>query len=182
VFWENLLGGIAEDTTKGAEGKEDIPTTEGDRRPSARSDLSVSADWSPVVRSVGAFIGIAFAIRKLPWQSTLQVSLTLALVNPVLWYIIDRSKPGFLLSTIIGITGTAVLAASNSELVPQPATSPAANITPEAHVGGGRGEGGIWVRSESVAVWTWIASVLFCSCVCFGNVGRMLALRWEVQK
>jgi hypothetical protein len=64
VFWENLLGGIAEDTTKGVEGKEDISTTEGDRRPSARSDLSVSADWSPVVRSVGAFIGIAFAIVR----------------------------------------------------------------------------------------------------------------------
>ncbi|TVY62350.1 hypothetical protein LSUE1_G010176, partial [Lachnellula suecica] len=37
----------------------------------------LGADWTPVVRSVGAFVGIAFAIRKLPWASTLQASLTL---------------------------------------------------------------------------------------------------------
>lgn len=34
------------------------------------------------------------------------------------------------------------------------------------------------VRGESeerAAVMTWISSVLFCSCVCFGNVGRKLS-------
>ncbi|GME51837.1 INSIG domain-containing protein [Neofusicoccum parvum] len=66
-------------------------------------------DWNDVVRSVGAFVGIAFAIRKLQWQSTLQISLTLALVNPALWYLLDRSKPGFTLSMLVGLTGTAVL-------------------------------------------------------------------------
>jgi hypothetical protein len=30
--------------------------------------------------------------------------------------------------------------------------------------------------NESIGMWTWIASVLFCSCVCFGNIGRRLAL------
>jgi len=33
--------------------------------------------------------------------------------------------------------------------------------------------GGV-VSYESVGVATWIASVLFCSCVCFGNIGRMM--------
>ena len=32
------------------------------------------------------------------------------------------------------------------------------------------------VSVESFGVGTWIASVLFCSCVCFGNLGRRLAL------
>ncbi|EOD45229.1 putative insig domain-containing protein [Neofusicoccum parvum UCRNP2] len=49
------------------------------------------------------------APRKLQWQSTLQISLTLALVNPALWYLLDRSKPGFTLSMLVGLTGTAVL-------------------------------------------------------------------------
>ncbi|KAL1839695.1 hypothetical protein VTJ49DRAFT_1260 [Mycothermus thermophilus] len=37
------------------------------------------ADWALVIRGIGAFVGIVFAIRKLPWASTMQVSLTLAL-------------------------------------------------------------------------------------------------------
>ncbi|KAK2753567.1 hypothetical protein FQN54_007344 [Arachnomyces sp. PD_36] len=140
------------------------------------------ADWYAVVRSVGAFVGIAFAIRKLPWQSTLQVSLTLALVNPVLWYLIDRSKPGFVLSAIVGVSGMLVLLGINPEMVPPPATSHqgsmVGNGTGEAGVGGGE-EGGVMmggISHETIAVGTWIASVLFCSCVCFGNIGRRLAL------
>ncbi|EEH19174.2 hypothetical protein PABG_01493 [Paracoccidioides brasiliensis Pb03] len=78
------------------------------------------ADWNSVVRSTGAFVGIAFAIRKLPWQSTLQVSLTLALVNPFLWYLIDRSKPGFMLSTAVGLVGMVALLGINSDVVPAP--------------------------------------------------------------
>ena len=112
--------------------------------------------------------------RKLPWQSTLQVSLTLALVNPVLWYLIDRSKPGFILSAIVGITGTAVLLGVNPDMVPPPATPSliaiAPNISYESVISDRM------ISNESIGVWTWIASVLFCSCVCFGNIGRRLAL------
>ncbi|KAG7290229.1 hypothetical protein NEMBOFW57_000227 [Staphylotrichum longicolle] len=84
------------------------------------------ADWALVVRGIGAFVGIVFAIRRLPWASTMQVSLTLALANPFLWYLIDRSKPGFLLSAAVGVGGAAVL--------------------------------------------------MVMGCVCFGNIGRRLAL------
>jgi MFS family permease len=151
-----------------------------------------AADWTPVVRSVGAFIGIAFAIvniskschwlrtanheiqRKLPWQSTLQVSLTLALVNPVLWYLVDRSKPGFIFSAVVGVVGTFVLLEINPDILPSPTIqSPkaaSANVTSQE-------EGfSSFVSQESIGIWTWIASVLFCSCVCFGNIGRRLAL------
>ncbi|KAI9781407.1 MAG: hypothetical protein M1839_006001 [Geoglossum umbratile] len=90
---------------------------------SDKAGNGLAADWNPAVRSVGAFVGIAFAIRKLPWQSTLQVSLTLALVNPVLWYLIDRSKAGFLLSSVVGLAGTALLLGINPKIVPAPATA-----------------------------------------------------------
>ncbi|KAI9788679.1 MAG: hypothetical protein M1816_006730 [Peltula sp. TS41687] len=149
-----------------------------------------NGDWNPVVRSIGAFVGIAFAIRKLPWQSTLQVSLTLALVNPVLWYIIDRSKPGFFLSALVGVTGTALLFSINPDIVPVPAhahastatlsppplaASPSANNNQTGGTSGAAWHGVGLV--DSIGVGTWIASVLFCSCVCFGNIGRRLALR-----
>ncbi|KAL9062993.1 MAG: hypothetical protein Q9157_008494 [Trypethelium eluteriae] len=162
-----------------------------------QSPSVLGTDWSLVVRSVGAFVGIAFAIRKTPWQSTLQLSLTLALVNPVLWYILDRSKPGFVISAIVGLTGTAVLLAVNPDVVPSPAPhsrhpsfssalSHALNRTKTAPANGPIANGsalrpdGVFAgltSAESVGVATWIASVLFCSSICFGNIGRKLALK-----
>ena len=142
--------------------------------------------WMDIVRSIGAFVGIAFAIRKLPWQSTLQLSLTLALANPAIWFIVDRSPPGFVLSTCFALGGTLVLLGMNPALMPSP--SPAEVL--RAHVlrnGGSRSRIanttldseelvlGIFTQ-DSVGVATWIASVLFVSSVCFGNIGRRLAL------
>ena len=162
------------------------------KRPRSSSESGMGAEWNPVVRSIGAFIGIAFAIvcpilcfwimnsllirlqRRLPWQSTLQVSLTLALVNPVLWYLIDRSKPGFILAATIGIFGTFVLLGINPEMVPSPATP-----SPSANGSNGSVESVVpsyLMSHEIIGVWTWVASVLFCSCVCFGNIGRKLAV------
>lgn len=198
-----------------------------------RSRDDAGQDWNDVVRSVGAFVGIAFAIvsadffsifasffpcasplrrslstasevfpvvdrllicrslqRKLPWQSTLQVSLTLALVNPALWYLLDRSKPGFTLSMLVGLTGTAIMLllgqhADSVAFIPSPpivgGTGPNSSVRLGAR-GGRVGAGGIGGGAESdyestVGVATWFASVLFCSCVCFGNIGRKLAIQ-----
>ena len=112
--------------------------------------------------------------RKLPWTSTLQASLTLALVNPVLWYLIDRSKPGFILSTAVGATGTALLLVSNPDMMPSPAS--AFNSTSKYPFPGKANWAGDWAGRESIEGAVWILSVLFCSCVCFGNIGRRLAL------
>jgi len=148
-----------------------------------------SVQWNDVVRSVGAFVGVAFAIRKLPWSSPLQLTLTLALVNPFLWYLIDRTPTGFTLSTIMGTLGTATILFINPTLVPSPtdhiptsanAASTLTNHTAEpaavaggASVGNGVLLGGL-LSYESVGVATWLASVLFCACVCFGSIGRLL--------
>ncbi|KAF2157128.1 hypothetical protein K461DRAFT_289471 [Myriangium duriaei CBS 260.36] len=138
--------------------------------------------WNDVVRSIGALVGIAFAIRRLPWQSTLQLSLTLALLNPAIWYLLDRTSPGFILSTFVSLTGTALCLAINPDLIPPPSpsnairgtTSSAVNSTGShtAHAEAGKVAGVF--SHESVGVATWIASVLFISCVCFGSIGRRL--------
>ena len=104
------------------------------------------------------------------------MSLTLALVNPVLWYLVDRSKAGFLVSSVVGLAGMALCLGINPNMVPPPAAaipSLHANTTgiPSQNVGNES-----LVSVESFGVGTWIASVLFCSCVCFGNIGRRLAL------
>ncbi|EEQ88604.1 hypothetical protein RJZ56_000344 [Blastomyces dermatitidis] len=195
VVWEEFVGGDGEGEEDGAgvgekmdggggnvevsnrdltgsgsgsgDGKVNVKVNGGQQ---LKSSQSIAADWNQVVRSIGAFVGIAFAIRKLPWQSTLQVSLTLALVNPFLWYLIDRSKPGFMLSTAVGLLGMVTWLGVNPDVVP----APTANVG-EANAIAGSG-GMLLASQESIAVGTWIASVLFCSCVCFGNIGRRLAV------
>jgi len=107
--------------------------------------------------------------------------VTLALANPALWYLLDRTKPGFTLSLSVGLLGTAALLLVNPEWVPAPSghtLNQNATTFSERFSMAREGEhaemlGGV-VSYESVGVATWIASVLFCSCVCFGNIGRMM--------
>ncbi|KAL2264024.1 hypothetical protein VTK26DRAFT_3328 [Humicola hyalothermophila] len=170
------------------------------------------ADWALVVRGIGAFVGIVFAIRKLPWASTMQLSLTLALANPFLWYLIDRSKPGFLLSAAVGLAGSVVLGSLGPDVMPSPMglggssfssmSGPSSSRfgTPRGGTNGGGGSGnegarnasgthqewdlasfasswgGLVPSQETIETSMWMLSVLFCSCVCFGNIGRRLAL------
>jgi hypothetical protein len=161
---------------------EDIEEREEDvrRRNAGSSRKQGMVAWNDVVRSVGAFVGIAFAIRKLPWQSTLQLSLTLALANPAIWFLVDRSPPGFILSALVSLGGTGMLLGVNPALIPSPSPRPvlherARNATALLN-GSEELVLGLFTQ-ESVGMATWIASVLFVSCVCFGNIGRKLAPR-----
>lgn len=147
----------------------------------------LGAEWNPIVRIVGAFVGIAFAIvsasrrthdesctdalqRRLPWASTLQVSLTLALVNPMIWYLVDRTRTGFALSAAIAVSGAALLLRVNPAMVPAP---PAGGFAGAVSRGGAMGElGGVGYETVGAAVW--ISSVLFSGTVCLGNIGRRL--------
>ena len=168
------------DTFWAPEGDDTVPETDRDRK----NDRGLDG-WIDVVRSIGAFVGIAFAIRKLPWESTLQLSLTLALANPALWYLIDRSPPGFVLSSFFAVGGTAIMLGIHPALVPSP--TPAEVLRNHVARNGGL-KGSLTVlpdedlllgifSQDSVGVATWIASVFFVSAVCFGNIGRWLAPR-----
>ena len=139
-------------------------------------------DWHSVVRSITAFVGVAFAVRKLPWQSSLQLSLTLALANPAIWYTIDRSPPGFVLSTVVSVCGTAALLGINPALVPTPSLAHVHDahrprVALGAEVSAAQGDELVLgvISLESISVAAWISSVLFVSCICFGNIGRLLA-------
>jgi hypothetical protein len=109
----------------------------------------------------------------------MQLSVTLALTNPFLWYLLDRTTAGLVLSTAIGVFSTVALLAINPGLIPVPTTAHASRSYSSPNgtasstgrgVFGGLGE----MSDELVGVATWIASVMFCSCVCFGNIGRLL--------
>ncbi|KXJ97440.1 insulin-induced protein-domain-containing protein [Microdochium bolleyi] len=142
-----------------------------------------STDWALAVRGIGTFIGIAFAIRKLPWDSTLQLSLTLAMVNPVLWFLIDRSTPGFLVSSAVGLAGSVVLLGLKPEMVATP-TGPSFNSMMGVYGGHSHTNGSSpylgslllrgWADQRTVETVIWMLSVLFCCSLCFGNIGRRM--------
>ncbi|PSS03793.1 insulin-induced protein-domain-containing protein [Coniella lustricola] len=146
-----------------------------------QDDDTAGTDWALVVRGIGAFAGIVFALRKVPWASTMQVSLTLAMVNPLLWYLIDRSKPGFVLSAATGLVGSVVLMGVNPEIMPAPASLSSGSLAHNNGTGHADGGGetlvlGGLATQKTIETSIWVLSVLFCSCVCFGNIGRRLAL------
>ena len=109
----------------------------------------------------------------------MQVSLTLGLVNPFLWWLIDRSVSGFLLSSAVGVTGSALLMGLSPGMMPAPihALGHDRNGSSGATTAGGPLVLGGLARQDTVEMGIWVVSVLFCSCVCFGNIGRRLALR-----
>ncbi|KAF3912157.1 hypothetical protein ABW21_db0206319 [Orbilia brochopaga] len=136
-------------------------------------ERDITPVWNPAVRSIGAFVGIAYAIRKLPWQSTLQASLTLAFVNPVLWYLLDRTRTGFWLSSFVAIFGSMFLIGFNPDFVAIPSDD-GVGIVEKLRMTAAAGDG---VQMQVVGATTWIASVLYVSCLCFGNIGRRLSGR-----
>lgn len=109
------------------------------------------ADWSSIIRSIAAFMGVAYGIRKLSWTSTLQAAFYWGMVNPCLWFILDATRNGFILSCLTAIVGTTVFAIIFPNHLPTPGLS-----------------------EEYVSVTVWVASVFFCCSICFGNTGRRL--------
>ncbi|KAF2280944.1 uncharacterized protein EI97DRAFT_429036 [Westerdykella ornata] len=144
------------------------------------SEPSTGEQWNEIVRSIGAFVGIAFAIRRLPWESTLQLIITLALVNPALWYILDRTRNGVLFSLTSTSLITSFIFLANPDILPSPEPLVAVNATQLASAVTGRSDpkqrfAGV-ISYDNVATATWVGSVIFCSCICFGGIGRRLAV------
>lgn len=109
------------------------------------------ADWSSIIRACAAFLGIAYGVRKLPWASTAQVAALWGLINPFLWYLLDATRNGFILSSITAIVGTMVFATLFPSHLPSPE-----------------------LTGPYIAVAVWIASANYCCSICFGNLGRRM--------
>ncbi|KAF3191530.1 hypothetical protein TWF106_009377 [Orbilia oligospora] len=162
-IWEDYVWESGSDEDDGKGGKDS--SSGGEERG------EVTPGWNPAVRSIGAFVGIAYAIRKLPWQSTSQASLTLASANPVLWYILDRTRTGFWLSTIVAVFGSMFLIGFNPDFVAIPSDDGVGIIEKLRNLAV-TGHGGAELQMKFWGATTWIASVLYVSCLCFGNLGR----------
>ncbi|KAI8804180.1 insulin-induced protein-domain-containing protein [Cladochytrium replicatum] len=109
-------------------------------------------EWASVIRCCAGVVGINYAASKFPWSSHIQVSVTLAILALALWFIFDRTTHGFILSFVVAILGTGVV----YYLVHH----------------------GFYTFTESdfFGMRGWMPCVLYSSCVCFGVVGRQLAV------
>ena len=66
ILWEQFSGMDKEVFASKPQGSRPADISEDqDPRPVSRSGSGLGADWNPVVRSIGAFIGIAFAIVRI---------------------------------------------------------------------------------------------------------------------
>ncbi|KAJ4858422.1 insulin-induced protein (INSIG) domain-containing protein [Trichoderma breve] len=162
--WDGMFGCDSGDT--------EVDSVESTYDDDERQPLP-ETDWALVMRAIGVFVGVAFAVRRLSWTSSSQVSLAVALANLFLWWLIDRTMPALVVSTVVGLAGTVFLLSANSSFYAEPQAEPAMML------------GGI-ASQETIEAGIWILSVLFCTCLCFGNIGRRLARgrskgRWAGQ-
>lgn len=110
-------------------------------------------DWVSILRASTAFIGLAYGVRKLAWESSSQVAFLWTCLNPILWYILDGTTNGFIVSSATAIVETAGFAFFVPSHFP-----PVASTSSVVYY----------------SVLAWIGSVLFCCSICFGNLGRRL--------
>jgi hypothetical protein len=164
----------------------DIPET-----PQILTTSSFMEEFSPAIRSIGAFLGIAFAIRKLQWETALQLSATLALTNPCLWYLLDRTSAGLVVACVVAGAGSAMVIGFGARgAIPIPIPEGMSGQVEESLLGLGtqanhsdRGDLGRGVNGNlsgsnlggiSLGDVVWVMSVLFWSSVCFGAIGRLM--------
>ncbi|KAI8823568.1 insulin-induced protein-domain-containing protein [Fimicolochytrium jonesii] len=109
-------------------------------------------DWSSVMRCCGGFIGVNYAATKLPWTSSIQVSMVLALSAIWLWLMFDRSPHGFFLSSTVAILGTwfAQFLVSNGMYS--------------------------FTKADFFGVRSWFPCMLFSGAIMFGSIGRQLTI------
>ncbi|KAI9208258.1 insulin-induced protein family [Polychytrium aggregatum] len=108
-------------------------------------------EWSSVLRCCGGFIGVNYATSKLPWTSSIQVSITLAFLAIGLWFLFDRTLHGFIVSAVFAIIGTMVV----FFLVSRGFYS--------------------FTKADFFGVRSWLPCILHSSSICFGSIGRQLA-------
>lgn len=78
ILWEEVLGNSKNVFTSNSLPERPVSPTsggDGDERSTSRSGSGLGADWNPVVRGIGAFVGIAFAIVSTPIQAVIPVEV-----------------------------------------------------------------------------------------------------------
>lgn len=98
----------------------------------------------------------------------MQLSVAVALASFVLWWLIDRSVSALILSAGVGLAGSIIVWGVNPDMIPAPAAQNSS--VPDLATALNS-----IASQETIEASIWMVSVLFCTCLCFGNIGRRLA-------
>lgn len=111
---------------------------------------SETNDWASSVRIVFAFLGTGLVVRQQPWNMPSQIAAISVLAGPLLWYFVDGTSNGLILSLVTSIGSGAFLFALEL-LLHASETSTSTMALAKAGL---------------------IACELFYCSICFGNVSR----------
>ncbi|KAM0254325.1 hypothetical protein ACHAQJ_006911 [Trichoderma viride] len=167
-LWDSLFG---------SDESQEIDMDSKESLPDAAKQAAPDTDWALVMRAVGVFVGVAFAVRRLAWTSSMQLSMAVGLASFVLWWLIDRSISALILSTGVGLAGSLLVWGVNPDMIPAPSTASAQNnssFSTASYTELATVLSSI-ASQDTIEAGIWIVSVLFCTSLCFGNIGRRLA-------
>lgn len=109
----------------------------------------------------------------------MQLSVAVALASFVLWWLIDRSISALILSAGVGLAGSILVWGVNPDMIPAPAAQnisiSSSSVSSMASYTDLTAALNSIASQETVEASIWMVSLLFCTCLCFGNIGRRLA-------
>lgn len=120
------------------------------RYTASTSGNSASLDNTSIVRSGIAFLGVAFAVRKIEWASSIQAAVAWTLLSPCLWLLLDGTLAGITTGFLVA------LLASSSVIV--------AEGLPHL----------FYQDLEFIATMLWLGNFYFFGVIIFGKIGRYL--------
>lgn len=109
-------------------------------------------NWANITRFLVLFLGMTYATTKLPFDDHVQFSLAFAAMSVLMWYIFDRTWHGFALGLVVAAGGTIA----------------AGLLTMSGAVS--------FSRADFFGLRSWVPVVFFLSGVCFGAMGRQIAV------
>ena len=123
-----------------------LPLTDRALPPStARAKAIARSDWLPIVRALGAFLGMTYAVSKLDIATVFW-----CIASPFLWLVLDGSRNGLVCAVAAAVLGPLSLVFLGS------VSSDVVNGTEGWHMV------------------LWMAASYFSSSIFFGNLGRRL--------
>ncbi|ODQ64538.1 hypothetical protein NADFUDRAFT_47203 [Nadsonia fulvescens var. elongata DSM 6958] len=112
------------------------------------------SDLSLFVKLVMAFLGITFSLKNFSLSEPTKVAIVSFSTIFLIWFIIDKTTSGFVASFSSAIIGLATIVSSSPGSLPPMA-----------------------VDDEFASAAIYVFGVLFVSCICMGNLGRLFLAR-----
>lgn len=115
-----------------------------------KTNNSFGVDSSSILRSGVAFLGIAFAVRRVEWTSSIQAAAAWSFLSPCLWLLLDGTFAGFSMGTLVAAVATTSVVIAEGLPVD------------------------CYKNWDFMATMLWLGNFFFFGFIIFGKIGRYL--------